>query len=184
VSRNIPALVLSVAVALPGGACGRSAREAGTEGPWLEVEWSGSDSGRVEGSAMAEWCDSLHLLEIRAIHGDTGVGIAIYPRKQFETGSYPVVPAARADSAPPGAAVALRWFAETAIRGFQADSGNIAVQESPAGVYAGAISAFAHSVTDGGRLSIRGSFRRLAVRPTIRGCLSRSSSGASTPGVH
>jgi len=175
----LAALLLGASLA----ACGKPADDE-KKGPFLEVKWTGAaDSGKVSGPAVAEWCDSLGMLEIRAVRGDTGISLALYPKSGFKAQGYPVVPSAVADSAPPAAAVALRWFAETSIRGFQGDSGNVVVQESPAGVYAGSVQAHAHSVTDANRITIKGSFSRLSVRPATRGCMPRKASSDSTPGV-
>lgn len=153
-------------------------------GARLEVEWSGSDTGKAQATPTAEWCDSLRLLEIRALRGDTGVALALYPRTRVEAGRYPIVPPAAADTSAPAAALALRWFAETSIMGFQGDSGLVTVRESPPGVYAGTIEASARSVTDGSRLSIRGSFRGLVIQPAARGCVSRRTAGDTGAGVH
>lgn len=179
--RSAPALGFLLAAGLAGGCKAAPEEKAG---PVLEAEWSGSDSGKVRGSASAEWCASLHLLEVRALRGDTGIAIAIYPRDQFRPGRYPVMPPSEADSVPPAAAVGLRWFAETSIRGFQGDSGSVVVEESPPGVYSGVIEANAHSVTDGGHIVVRGSFSRLVVRPGARACVARKPTPDSGAGVH
>lgn len=153
-------------------ACGGSG-SGESAGARLEAEWSGAASAKVAGEVSAEWCDSLRVVELRTVRGDTGIAIAIYPVNQFEPGRFPVVPPARADSARPAAAVALRWFAETSIRGFQADSGQVVVEQAGPRLYAGTFEARASSVTDTASLTIRGSFRGLTVRPALRGCTAR-----------
>jgi hypothetical protein len=172
--------VLAAGLAVGCGPSGRGAKG----GAQLEVEWSGADTGKVQAEPTAEWCDSLRLLEIRAIRGDTGIGLALYPRTRIEAGRYPIVAPGAADSSAPAAALALRWFGETSIRGFQGDSGLVTVRESPPGVYAGTIEAKARSVTDGGRLSLRGSFAGLVARPAARGCVSHRAAGDTGAGVH
>ena len=47
-------------------------------GPRLTVRWTGADTAAFGPSAIAERCDTLHLIEIRAISGDTGLGLALY----------------------------------------------------------------------------------------------------------
>ena len=136
------------------------------------------------GPATAEWCDSLRLLQIQALRGDTGVVIALYPVQRFQAGRFRVAPPAKADSTPPAAAVALRWFADTSIRGFQGDSGTVVVDQTRPGVFAGTFDAEAHSVTDGARLTIRGSFHGLTVRPASRGCTARRQRPDTGAGVH
>ena len=164
-----PLLLLAIVLA---AACGRPG--SGTNaGARLEAAWRGAASAKIAGGATAEWCDSLRLLEIRTVRGDTGIALAIYPGGRFEPGRFPVVPPARADSTRPAAAVALRWFAETSIRGFQADSGQVVVEQAGPGLYAGTFEARATSVVDTTSLTIRGSFRGLALRPMVRGCTAR-----------
>ncbi|MGH7498935.1 MAG: hypothetical protein ACREL3_08800 [Gemmatimonadales bacterium] len=176
-------LVALTAGACLASACGKSSPDEKT-GPFLEARWSGADSGKISGPATAEWCDSLRLLEVRAVQGDTGIGLALYPKKEFVAERYPVAPPAKADTSPPAAAVALRWFAETSIRGFQGDSGSVVVQESSRGVYSGVIEAHAHSVTDGNHVTITGSFSHLSPRPATRGCAARTASRDASAGVH
>lgn len=177
----LAALAIGASLAV---ACGKSSSDE-TDGPLLEAKWKGpADSGKISGPATAEWCDSLRLVEVRVLRGDSGISLALYPEKKFKAQRYPVALPAKADSTPPAAAIALRWFAETSIRGFQGDSGNVVVLESPPGVYSGEIKAHAHSVTDGNHVEITGSFRRLTIRPAARGCVARKASHDSTAGVH
>jgi hypothetical protein len=171
--------ILLLATAFTAACLGSGSGE--NAGARLEVEWSGAASAKLVGGATAEWCDSLRLLQLQTLRGDTGIALAIYPVNQFEAGRFPVVPPARADSVRPAAAVALRWFAETSIQGFQGDSGQVVVERAGPGGYAGTFEARAHSVTDSASLTIRGSFRGLTVRPALRGCAARprfSDSGA------
>jgi len=74
VSAARHALVACLGVAL---ACAKP--EGGTRsGPRLTVRWTGADTAAFGASATAERCDTLHLIEIRAVSGDTGVGLALY----------------------------------------------------------------------------------------------------------
>jgi hypothetical protein len=150
--------------------CGR--QPAG-EGPRIVVRWTGSDSGRIDTAASAEWCGTLGLLEIRGLKGDTGIGVAVYPKGVLQPGRYRVVPPEVADTSRPAAAVALRWFAETSIRGFKADSGAVVLEHSGPGKYSGRIEAFTHSVTDNAKITVRGTLSGLTVRPSRTGCLPR-----------
>ena len=119
-------------------------------GARLEVRWTGSDAAGFQAPATAEWCDSLNLLEIQAISGDTGLGIAIYPRDSVATGSYPVRPPAAADSVPPSSAIGLRWFSQTAV--------------------SGRFNAPAHGVSGKGAIRLIGWFDGLREHPATRGC--------------
>jgi hypothetical protein len=180
VSRWRALIALAVAVTLA-PSC-RPRRDQ--EGPFLEAEWREKGTTRLRGEATAEWCDSLRLLQIQALHGDTGVALAIYPVGRLEGGRFRVLAPATADSNRPAAAVALRWFAETSIRGFQGDSGTITMEQPQSGVLTGTFDARAHSVTDAGHATVRGTFRGLVVRPATRGCVARRQHPDSSPGVH
>ncbi|HEY8258990.1 MAG TPA: hypothetical protein VIG08_15125 [Gemmatimonadales bacterium] len=178
------AVVLSAGAASLATGCGKPP-DTKSEGSVLEALWTvvKGDSARVRGPATAEWCDSLRLVQIQSLRGDTGIAIVLYPVKEFGAGRYPVVPPDRADSVPPAAAVAIRWFAETSIRGFQGDSGEVVVREDRPGAYAGTFTARARSVTDGSRLTLSGSFGGLTVRPGGRRCVAKPASPDSGRGV-
>ncbi len=136
----------------------------------LEAQWTGTDTGKVAGQPTAEWCDSLRLLQIQLVSGDTGIALALYPGDSMLGGTYRVVPPSRADSTPPASAVALRWFASTAIRGFQGDSGSVVVEREGAGILSGKFETDAKSATDTRRIRLRGSFTGLLPRPATSGC--------------
>jgi hypothetical protein len=160
---------LVVAVLIGGVACS-SGESADTRTGSLQVEWTGADTGKLSAPAVAEWCDSLKLLELRAIHGDTGIALVFYPSDSVTPAHYPVVPPEKADSSRPSAAVALRWFAETSIRGFRGDSGTVVLEATGAGAGAGRFSAHLRSATEGSRLRVTGSFTGLTVTPASTGC--------------
>ena len=139
----------------------------------LEMEWSGQNKGRLAAPATAEWCDSLKVLEIRALSGDSGVAIALYPKDTIRSDSYPVMPPAKADSVQPAAAVALRYFGETAVKGFQGDSGRVLVRDTAGGRVSGRFSASLKSATDANRLRAGGAFHDVRVVRAQRGCVAR-----------
>ncbi|HUR93811.1 MAG TPA: hypothetical protein VMY76_04480 [Gemmatimonadales bacterium] len=136
----------------------------------LEVQWTGADTSRFSASATADWCDSLNLLEILAVAGDTGIGIALYPRDSLASGLYPIQPPDAADSVPPSAAIGLRWFSETSVQGYQADSGQVSMTRTAGGALSGRFTATARAITGKGRLRLTGSFEDLRQRPATRGC--------------
>jgi hypothetical protein len=183
-ARSLVHLGLLVAGSL---SCRGRGREVAA-GPWLEAHWTGADKGKMAAPASAEWCDTLHLLEIRAVHGDTGLALAIYPFGTIESGTYRVRPPERADSAPPSAAMALRWFGETTIQGFQGQSGEVVLQGSRSVPLSGRFQVRAVAPGSMSRLSVTGSFRDLTVRPSTRGCLPRGTQPLGPPppdsGVH
>lgn len=169
-SLQVRALALLATLAAP--ACG-SSTDTAPRGAWLEASWTGTDTGKLAAPAVAEWCDSLQMLEVRALHGDSGIALAMYPADTVVPDSYPVHPSATAPTQPPAAAVGLRWFGETMLRGFQGDSGAVILESIGKGALTGRFAAHLRSVTDGGRLRISGSFRGLTPAPARRGCVSR-----------
>jgi hypothetical protein len=152
-----------------GMACSRD-NPAGSPGSTLEVEWVGSDTGKLVAPVVAEWCDSLRVLELRAVHGDTGIALALYPAESATAGHYPIVSPERGDSSRPSSALALRWFAETSIRGFQGDSGSVSLAAGGSGAGGGSFAGRLRSTTEGSRLNVTGSFRGLTVRPAPPEC--------------
>jgi hypothetical protein len=175
-------LVLSLLSALL-FACSRSP-ETSPSGPRLEADWTGSDTGRITAPATAQWCDSLRLLEIHALQGDSGLALAIYPGGTLKAGRYRVRPPRQTDSVAPKAALALRWFAETAIKGFRGDSGEVRLERSSTGVLSGRFDAHLAAVNAPDRLTIRGTFQDLRVSSAVRGCTGRPDSSAVDTGVN
>jgi hypothetical protein len=166
VKRSVTALALVLA-GLPG--CNRAPSFRDGAGQ-IDVSWTGSERGRLSGRATAEWCSILRLLEITAIRGDTGIALAIYPADTIIPGKYRVIDPAKTESLPPTAGIALRWAAQTAIKGFQGESGSVVLERSRSGELSGRIDAAARSVTDTQRVAIDGSFRGLTIHPQARGC--------------
>jgi hypothetical protein len=154
------------------------------DSPGFELQWTGADTGRMAGRASAEWCGALKVLEINGVAGDTGIAIALYPRDSVRPDSYPVVRPEQADSVPPASAVALRYFAETAVKGYQGDSGRVLLNVSAAGSLSGRFSAALKSASDGSRLHAAGTFRNLRVLPATRGCIARPRRQPADTGVH
>ena len=150
-------------------ACGKWESQPSQAGR-LDARWTGADSGKISAPAAAEWCADRLLLEIRAIQGDTGLALALYPVDTIASDSYPVVEPTRADSARPSAGVALRLFSQTAIKGYQGDSGKVLLERSSSGQLSGSLAARARSVLNGEQIRLSGKFERVAVMPQERGC--------------
>jgi hypothetical protein len=140
-------------------------------GGQIEVRWGGADTGTISGPATAEWCGVLRLLEIRAVRGDTGVALAVYPQETLAAGRYAIKDPVKAESLPPAAGLALRWAAQTSIRGFQGEGGWVVLERSPSGELSGTLAGVARSVADTSRRTVFGTFRNLTVRPQTRGCV-------------
>ena len=140
----------------------------------LEAQWSGADSGKISAHATAEWCADRLWLEIRAIQGDTGLALALYPVDSVVPDSYPVVEPTRADSVRPSAGVGLRLFSQTAVKGYRGDSGTVLLERSGTGQVSGRLTARARGVPNGEQIRLRGKFERVAILPQQRGCTPES----------
>jgi hypothetical protein len=136
----------------------------------MEVQWNGSRAGNLSGAAIAGWCAVRRLLEIRMVHGDTGIALVLYPAKELSAGEYPVVEPAKAESARPAAGLAVRWLTENTVQGFQSRSGRVNLERSGTGQLSGRLIARTRSVIDTQRLAITGSFRDLAIVQDTLGC--------------
>jgi hypothetical protein len=143
------------------GCSGEKAEEV--PGARLEVQWVGGDTGKLVAPVEAQWCDSLRMLELRAMRGDTGIALVLYPRDSVAPGSYPLVPPEQRDSLRPAAAVALRWFEETEIRGFRGDSGSVSLTSLGPGVGSGRFGARVRATGVGTQLTVTGTFRGLTI---------------------
>jgi hypothetical protein len=156
------------------------ASEASKDGR-LEARWTGADTGRLSGGALAEWCDEQRRLEIRTVEGDTGLALAVFPDVVLSPDSYRVVAPGSKDSVAPSARVALRWFGKTAINGFQGDSGILVLERTDSGQLTGRLAARGSSVSNSARVTISGEFQNLAVVPQGRGCTADSTERDSAP---
>lgn len=165
-NRPDPVLVVLLSLSL---SCADPASSK-TQGSSLEVRWTGSDTGQISAPAAAEWCDGQRRLEIRAMGGDTGVALALYPNVILSPDSYPVVAPAKRDSVIPSARVGLRWFGATAIKGFQGDSGTVVLERTDSAQLSGNLSVRASSISNNERVTLTGEFRNLTVVDQVRGC--------------
>jgi hypothetical protein len=171
------ALVACLGVAL---ACAKP--DVGTRrGPRLTVRWTGADTAAFGASATAERCDTLHLIEIRAISGDTGLGLALYHSGTVPPGNDPIRPPAAAGGSAPAAAVAVRWFSKTAVQGFQGDSGQVSLARRADGDLSGTFTAKAHSINSKARLNLTGSFDGLRIKPAALGCVAPPRDSTASP---
>jgi hypothetical protein len=119
----------------------------------------------------AEWCEQRRALEIRAVAGDTGLGLVLYPVDTIDADSYRIVIPDAADTLPPAASVALRVFSTNTIQGYQGDSGTVALERGENGELSGVIEARARSVVNGQLVTVTGKLRDLTIVPQTRGCV-------------
>ena len=92
-------------------ACGRG-------GPSMDISWTGADTGSVSLAASATPCGAGPGAH-RAVSGDTGVAIALYPADGPAPGTYPVSAGAEA-VAPPAASLGPRWGASSKMAAYRA----------------------------------------------------------------
>jgi len=158
--------------------CHTPSREGGGR---LSVHWTGPDTATFSSAAVAEWCAPLHLLEVRAVSGDTGAGIVLYPADTITPGVYPVRRPDVADTTlPPSAAVALRWSSRTTIMGYQADSGGVTVERTPDARLAGRFTIHARPLGTGSLLKGTGSFEGLRIVAAPAACAGRQRGDTGT----
>ena len=137
---------------------------SGAETGRLSVRWTGPDTVALSATAVAQWCSSLHLLEIRATAGDTGIALVLYPSDTIDAGVYPVRRPDVADTTrPPSAAVAVRWFSQTTVMGYQGDTGRVIVERTADGSLAGRFAVGARPLVTGAKLRATGTFENLRV---------------------
>jgi hypothetical protein len=94
-------------------------------GRWLTARWIGSDTGRISAPATASWCPLAGRLEVKAVSGDLGFGLVLYPVGDLAAGSYPAFDPGIDSVHRPGASAALRWYTQQLVVGFQSDSGSV-----------------------------------------------------------
>jgi hypothetical protein len=108
--RAIPAAVLLAA------GCGPAR-------PALTAIWAGADTGRLVAPAVARWCPAQRLLEISAVHGDSGVAIVAYPGPNGFAGTLPLFDPLKDSTRRPSAAVAARMVALDMVIGYRSVDG-------------------------------------------------------------
>ncbi|MFN0177884.1 MAG: hypothetical protein ACKVZ0_03725 [Gemmatimonadales bacterium] len=123
-----PALFLTLA-ALAGLAACRASPGPDAVGPssQLTVEWKGAVNRTFTAPAEGRWCARDRLLEIVASQADTGVGLALAMLDSLRPGQHPVVSSAVPVDWRPMALAAVRWVNDTAVRGFEGNSGGVVV---------------------------------------------------------
>ncbi len=162
-------------------ACSRA--QSGSPSGRLRVSWTGADSGRFEAPAAGGWCASQHRLEVTAVRGDTGFGLVIYPIDTLTPGAYPAFDAADSMVTRPGAAVAARWFTETTIQGYRADSGTVSVSLGSRAV-GGQFSVHMLEVAGGKVLKLQGTFGGVSRGTATEGCPGDGPGQGPAPGVN
>jgi hypothetical protein len=152
---------------------------AGPSAGRLQARWAGSDSGKLNAKARATWCVPGRLLEVMGVDSDAGLGLAIYPSDSLTDGEYPVTVPGVDSTKRPRAAVGIRWFTETQIKGYQGDSGGIKLTRS-AKRLDGTLEAKLHAASTPETIRVTASFRGVPLVIDSTGCRSDSVTGAPT----
>ena len=93
----------------------------------LDATWRGAERGRFIAPLVASHCPETGQVELLAIRGDTGIGLALFMLDSaiVQPVDYPVVPGSQLDEPRPGASAALRWFATTSVVAFDGVTGKV-----------------------------------------------------------
>ena len=148
-------------------ACSKS--DGGSRPGRFRASWTGADSGRFDAPAVGGWCTAERRLEVTAFRGDTGFGLVIYPMDSLTSGAYQAFDATDTAIVRPGAAVATRWFTETMIQGYRADSGTVSLALE-SGAVGGRFAVHMLEVAGGKVLRLQGTFGGINFGTAPEGC--------------
>jgi hypothetical protein len=101
-----------------------SADEVGSGGK-LSASWVGSDTGKLTARPRAVFCPEGSRLELLALNGDAGLGLAIYPVSEVAAGTYDGFDPGVDSVHRPGVTGAARWFTEKEVEAYQSDWGSL-----------------------------------------------------------
>lgn len=109
---------------LVAAACKRAPRAVPGD---LDVSWGGSSRGRFVAPLQATHCAESGQVELLAIRGDTGIGVALFleDSSAVQPVVYPVMSGSLLHETRPGSSVAARWFAVTSIAAFEGITGKV-----------------------------------------------------------
>jgi hypothetical protein len=143
----------------------------------FHASWVGHDTGKLDARPRAVFCQEGNRLELMAVQGDAGIGLAIYPDSEVHTGTYDGFDP-EADTVPrPGVAGAARWFTEREIPAYQSDWGTLELT-SVGATLAGSFALHMHRPTgEGDSIMLNGRFSGVIPGPCPADSVSRSGQG-------
>lgn len=153
-TRILPVLLLLAACQAGGGK--------------LTARWIGEqDTASFQAPVTASWCEANKRLDLFAMRGDSGIGLALYPVDSAQlAATYTVTEPGGPIQVRPGAGVAIRWFGKTAVVGFWGREGTITVTQKKRGRLGVDIDAkLVSSVLDGPTLALTGSGSGIPIEP-------------------
>ncbi|MGH2625300.1 MAG: hypothetical protein ACRDHY_01450, partial [Anaerolineales bacterium] len=143
---RIALAVLCGVFALPG--CREGEGETALPGE-IAFQWQGEDTqGGATLAARATLCRETGLVELFAVRGDTGIGLALFPTDSAHPVAvdYRVFRAATDPEPRPGANIAIRWLDDVTLEAYDGTGGWVRLDSTPPGVVSGALDAALRSV--------------------------------------
>ena len=144
------------------------------------------DTTAFQAPVRASWCGAKQRLDLLALRGDSGIGLALYPADSAKLAAvYTVTEPGGPIQIRPGAGVAIRWFGKTAVEGFWGRQGTVTVTQDKRGRVGVAIDAMlVSSVLGGPALALTGSASGIpiAVDTTCAAAETPSVPGPAVPG--
>ena len=162
--------VLAAALLLIPLTCTRQKKAAEPLTGVVEVKWSGAAEGRFIAPGDGQWCRRDTLLELTAIRGDTGIGLALVEKDTIKVGQHPVVAPSVSVDWRPLARGALRWLGPADVRGFEATGGNVHITELAANTISGRIDVRMSTLNNRDTLRVVGTFTKVPMRPDSAAC--------------
>jgi len=153
----------------------------------LVARWIGpEDTTSFRAPVTASLCGAKQRLDLLALRGDSGIGLALYPVDSAKLAAvYTVTEPGGPIQIRPGAGVAIRWFGKTAVEGFWGRQGTVTVTQDKRGRVGVAIDAMlVSSVLGGPALALTGSASGIpiAVDTTCAAAETPSVPGPAVPG--
>ena len=137
----------------------------------LDVTWRGTERGRFIAPLEAIYCAESRQVELLAIRGDTGVGMALFlpDSAVVRAMDYPVVPGSQLTELRPGATVGARWFATSTITAFEGMTGKVTLSET-GDALSGTIEAGFKALDRPDTLQVTGSFSQVPIVKADSNC--------------
>ncbi len=136
----------------------------------VSVQWDGFVRGSLTAPATGSWCPTDSLLEVLAVRGDSGFGFALAVTDSVRVAKHSAVAPSVVVSWRPIAVAGLRWVTDTAVRGYEAQSGTIDVTAVTAGRVTGTIDLRLKQMETIDTIRLRGSFNQISVTPALGRC--------------
>ncbi len=135
-------------------------------------QWSGALQGETTAPGSARWCGADSLLEVMAVDSatDHGLGFSLLTPDSLAAAQHPVVAGSVAANWRPLGFAAFRWVSDTALKGFEATGGTIAITATGPGTVTGTIDLRLRLSQGIDTLAIRGTFDAVSITPASEPC--------------